>query len=121
MKKTEMSISEKYRKETGRATYDVDYPDLLSDSYVEWLEAKATAYDRLMSGGKKTPKEVANFLGKPIAKSVMGAWSWFDRQPVLMENHFGNGGDNGYIPDRLIKHAGRWQDSLTLPDGWEGK
>jgi hypothetical protein len=40
-------------------------------AYGEWCERKAlklmdkaAAYDRLMSGGKKTLKELANFLGQ---------------------------------------------------------
>ena len=33
---------------------------------ISQLEAKASAYDRLMSGGKKTLQEVANFFGVPM-------------------------------------------------------
>ena len=60
-----------------------------SEVYVEWLEAELlkasvnTTYDRLMSGGKKTLKEWANLLGKPIAVDVEGRLLWFPKKPEI--------------------------------------
>ena len=104
-----------------------------SNGYAVWLEekveemsAKATAYDRLMSGGKKTPKEVANFLGKPVAVDAEGRLWWFPKKPeiglvtwIWYDGHFGCFGEE--LPKNLIDYTGDWKDSLTMPDGWEEK
>jgi len=88
------------------------------------LEAKAEAYDRLMSGGKKTLKEWASLLGKPIAVDVEGRLLWFPKKPeiwcttwIWYDNQFAWFGEG--LPNGLIAYTGDWQDSLTLPDGWE--
>ena len=44
---------------------------------------KAQAYDRLMSGGKKTLKEIANFLGNPVAVDREGRLLWFPENPAI--------------------------------------
>ena len=91
-------------------------------------QAKAAAYDRLMSGGKKTPKEVANFLGKPVAlDSVRGIarWFWYDEVPTFVSDPewqfcgWTSTKRLNELPEGLIEYHGNWEDSLTLPDGWE--
>jgi hypothetical protein len=68
MEKTELMIE--FEQETGKqsailkfitggqALEQKSYPKLgpydYNMDYIAWLEAKATAYDRLMSGGKET-------------------------------------------------------------------
>lgn len=88
------------------------------------LKEKAEAYDRLMSGGKKTPKEVSNFLDLPIAQDKEGFWYAFGSPPVIDEFRGTWGSLLGYekeIPSCNIRYSGDWKDSLTLPDGWEEK
>jgi len=95
---------------------------IYSNEYVSWLEAKAEAYDRIMSGGKKTLKELANFLGKPITVDKSGAIFAHEFVPhtafgdMWVSNFF----DCMAIHQNLTSYTGDWQDSLTLPDGWEG-
>ena len=92
---------------------------------ISQLEAKAEAYDRLMSGGKKTLKEWANILGKPIAVDAEGSLLWFPKKPeiglvttwIWYDEQFGCFGEE--LPNNLIDYTGDWKDSLTLPDGWE--
>ncbi len=88
------------------------------------LKEKAEAYDRLMSGGKKTPKEVANFFGKPIAMDMDGEWRvFYDCIPTIKGCCWTPTEMYEYdvIPSILIDFTGDWKDSLTLPDGWEEK
>jgi hypothetical protein len=88
------------------------------------LKAKAEAYDRLMSGGNKTPKEVANFFGKPIAMDMDGEWRvFYDCIPTIKGCCWTPTEMYEYdvIPSILIDFTGDWKDSLTLPDGWEEK
>jgi len=89
---------------------------------------KAEAYDRIMSGGKKTLKEWANIFGMPIAVDHDGEASSFAHVPVIHlddgEGIWGNNpehyGEETYLlPPHLIDFDGDWKDSLTLPDGWE--
>ena len=92
------------------------------DKRISELESKATAYDRLMSGGKKTPKEVANFFGKPIAMDMDGEWRvFYDCIPTIKGCCWTPTEMYEYdvIPSILIDFTGDWKDSLTLPDGWE--
>ena len=92
---------------------------------VQGYKAKAAAYDRLMSGGKKTLKEWANLLGKPIAVDAEGSLLWFPKKPeiglvttwIWYDEQFGCFGEE--LPNNLIDYTGDWKDSLTLPDGWE--
>ena len=141
MEKTEMM--KRYESETGKQSAIVkfmvggqalepkSYPKLgpydYSTDYIAWLESKATAYDRLMSGGKKTPKEVANFFGFPIAMNKYGAWyTLFPTIPIIAETGFWysqvypTGRFSHSIPTiDQIDFTGDWKESLTLPDGWE--
>jgi len=56
MEKTEMM--KRYEAETDEvATWTWHEREFLTDDYIAWLEAKAAAYDRLMSGGKKAIEE----------------------------------------------------------------
>ncbi len=96
--------------------------------YIVWLEAKATAYDRLMSGGKKTLKELANILGRAVVVDASGNVESFAGEPSI-DLHYGfwylNEDDEDYEDDRfliprdIVDFNGDWKDSLTLPDGWE--
>jgi hypothetical protein len=91
---------------------------------VQGYKAKASAYDRLMSGGRKTLKEWANFLGKCFAVDPDGFGYSFGSKPIIKDEHWWPDGDriaySAIRPD-LIDFNGDWKDSLTLPDGWEEK
>lgn len=97
-------------------------------SQLEESKAKAEAYDRLMSGGKKTLKEWANLLGRPVAVDQNTEVTCFGHVPVMCYNR-GKGiwtnspehyGEEIYLlPTNLIDFDGDWKDSLTLPDEWE--
>ena len=86
---------------------------------ISQLEAKATAYDRLMSGGKKTLKEIANFLGNPVAVDREGRLLWFPRKPEIGLTTWI--WYDKYLPKNIFDYTGDWKDSLTLPDRWEEK
>jgi hypothetical protein len=101
------------------------------------LKEKAEAYDRVMSGGRKTLKEWANIFGMPVAVDQNGEVSCFVHVPVMYlgegesiwtrgegiwtnsPKHYGE--ETYLLPPYLIDFDGDWQDSLTLPDGWEEK
>lgn len=103
--------------------------------YVKLLEAeltsartKAAAYDRLMSGGKKTLKEWANILHRIVVLRKDGFGQSFKHIPDLdekwggiwwfpNEEHYED--EEYFIPPDLIDFKGDWTTSLTLPDGWE--
>jgi hypothetical protein len=127
-------IMKKYEQESGGQSVDDSYSEMVKNGsvdcnwnqgYINWLEAKAAAYDRLMSGGKKTLKEWANILGKPIAVDAEGSLLWFPKNPeiglvttwIWYDEQFGCFGEE--LPNNLIDYTGDWKDSLTLPDGWE--
>jgi hypothetical protein len=131
MEKTEMM--KRYEAETGRKSVrgitdgiHAVWFDIWHYQYLQWLEAKADAYDRIMSGGKKTLKEWANLFGMVVAVDMDGeAWA-FSGVPVIdreiwrnNEAHYGQGAFE--IPKKLVEFDGNWKDSLTLPDGWEEK
>ena len=78
---------------------------------------KATAYDRLMSGGKKTLKEIANFLGNPVAVDREGRLLWFPRKPEIGLTTWI--WYDKYLPKNIFDYTGDWKNSLTMPDGWE--
>lgn len=93
---------------------------------LEKMQAKATAYDRLMSGGKKTLKELANMFGMVVAVDQNGEASCFGHIPVMYldegiwansPKHYGE--ETYLLPPHLIDFDGDWRDSLTMPDGWE--
>ena len=116
----------------GQALEQKSYPKLgpydYGMDYIAWLEAKAEAYDRLMSGGKKTLKEWANIFGMPVAVDKNGESACFVHVPVMnldynegiwtnSPKHYGEG--IYLLPPYLIDFYGDWEDSLTLPDGRE--
>jgi hypothetical protein len=135
MKKTEMMKTEK-------SELMIEY-EIMVDSIVNWeeppkgytkyLESKifkmrsiVKDYDRIMSGEKKTLKELANILGKPVAIDAENRLWWFPKKPeigwttwIWYDNQFGSFGEE--LPNGLIAYTGDWQDSLTLPDGLEEK
>jgi hypothetical protein len=129
MEKTEMM--KRYEAETGRKSVrgitdgiHAVWFDIWHYQYLQWLEAKADAYDRLMSGGEKSLKELANILGKPVAIDIENRLWWFPKKPeiglvtwIWYDGHFGCFGEE--LPKNLIDYTGNWKDSLTLPDGWE--
>jgi hypothetical protein len=127
MEKTEMM--KRYEQETGISAIDPDelecygreFVKVHTPEYVEWLEAKAAAYDRLMSGGKKTLKEIANFLQHPIAiqPSRSGCIAIFANVPFLGETEWKGHWMSTIACD--FDYSGDWKDSLTMPDGWEEK
>jgi len=154
MEKTE--LMKRYEEETGHnafLTYGITQA-ICYPTYVEWLEEqlsnqtvekfqeiirnqcdeistlkeKAEAYDRLMSGGKKTLKEWANIFGMLVAVDRNGEAACFVHVPVMYldagEGIWANSPDHYgeeiyLLPPYLIDFDGDWKDSLTLPDGWE--
>ena len=131
MEKTE--LMKRFTKETAiGATNTVGIGNELlyfpSEKYVDWLEAKASAYDRLMSGGKKTLNEWANLLGRPVAMDFGGVVESYNTIPMRCDSagywycdeYSENFEDEHFIiPKECFDYTGSWQDSLTLPDGWE--
>lgn len=92
------------------------------------MAEKAEAYDRLMSGGKKTLKEWANLLGRPVAMDFGGVVESYNTIPMRCDSagywycdeYSENFEDEHFIiPKECFDYTGSWQDSLTLPDGWE--
>lgn len=125
-------------------TVKVGYAELQfpSEVYVEWLEAellkasvKAAAYDRLMSGGRKTLKELANFLGMNVAvedEEIYGKKVFASPIRMFLKENttiygsykfwaLSETGPLFLLPPELIDYTGSWQDSLTLPDREEKK
>ena len=93
------------------------------------LKEKAEAYDKLMSGGVITKKDVANIFGKVLVMTPNGYWQlWFSKPRRDKWGWHLDGGDTksightiAHFSDLNIIHDGSWKDSLTLPDGWEEK
>jgi len=127
MEKTEMM------KKYEETTYLDNDPQALIQ-IIEYLKeciqeykAKATAYDRLMSG-KPTLKELANILGRAVVVDASGNIESFAGEPII-DLRYGfwylNEDDEDYEDDRfliprdIVDFTGDWKDSLTLPDGWE--
>ncbi len=126
MIKTEMM--KQYEQETGET---LDVAILAEDAsgswygYIDMVDAKAEAYDRLMSGGL-TMKEIANILKQPVAienDEGQNMLYYFGSIPHL--GQFSDGAQfwsckrKWRMPRQLVNFYGDWQDSLTLPDGWE--
>lgn len=108
----------------------MDKTDLMKEyeikiGYTRYLESellkarlKAEAYDRLMSGGRKTLKEWANIFGAYFAVGKSGVGYVFRDNPPLVENTF-MGQCFAIVYPEFIDFSCDWKDSLTLPDGWE--
>lgn len=102
---------------------------------IETLEPKAAAYDRVMTGGKKTLKELANFLGMNVAvedEPIYGRRVFASLTKMFLKTNttiygsytfwaLSETGTLFQLPPNLIDFNGDWKDSLTLPDGWEEK
>lgn len=135
MEKTEMMKQIEREAELTATIQTGTYDELPRWWYVlelerrlEKMQSKAEAYDRLMSGGKKTPKEVANFLGNPIAMDRVGAWYEYKSKPLIGEGYCEDmwvsdltGNDYVRLISVQIDFTGDWKDSLTMPDGWREK
>jgi hypothetical protein len=75
----------------------------------------------------KTPQEVADFFGKPIAKSG-ASWEVFSHTPSINTETLNvykkvaqcwNGHVLCIVPSEInIIYEGAWEDSLTLPKDW---
>ena len=100
---------------------------------IDELQAKAKAYDRLMSGGKKTLKELANFLGMNVVvedEPIYGRRVFASPTKMFLKTNttiygsykFWALSETGHIfqiPPEIIDFTGDWKDSLTFPDKWE--
>jgi hypothetical protein len=90
---------------------------------IDELQAKAEAYDRVMSGGRKTLKEWSNLLGMIFVVDQEGYGFAYKDTPVCYDEDGGWDSTTGVyfalIPPDLIDFNGDWTTSLTLPDGWE--
>ena len=128
MEKTEMM--KRYEAETGKSARDELYSGSIklympANDYIAWLEAKADAYDRVMSGGLSM-KELANILEHPVAienDEGQNTLYYFDSTPRIGQfsdgTQFWSCKRKWRLPRQLVRFTGSWQDSLTLPDGWE--
>ena len=121
MEKSEKVLWDKCFESMSEDEYCSTTLGKLNDIFKEYLLKKAAAYDRMMSGGKKTLKEWANIFGKPVAVDKFSGIV-FDEIPELLRTVEAWRSPYGYvgkIPSCNIYFTGSWQDSLTLPDGWE--
>lgn len=122
MEMTEMM--KRYELETGKCcAYDTlfEWDFSLTDNYIAWLEAKAEAYDRLMSGGNKTLKEWANVLNMIVTLNFDGNLEIWEKVPTFQAGTWCGDGYVGVLASDCWDYTGDWKDSLTLPDGWEDK
>ena len=94
---------------------------------IDELQAKAEAYDRMMSD-RLTMKELANILKYPVAiENDEGENTLYFFRSTPHIGQFSDGiqfwSCNGKckLPRRLVNFNGDWENSLTLPDGWEEK
>lgn len=81
----------------------------------------------------KTAKEVANFLGYPIAKDLYsthqddrtGSWVVFEKPPVIdVSSDIWKPQKNSwwkYLQPGLVGDCIDWKESLTFPDNWDNK
>ena len=122
MEKTELML--KYEQETGET---LDVAILAEDAsgswygYIDMADAKAEAYDRLMSG-EYTLKDMANIFKMYSAIDSDGYARLFADPPFIE----GTGWSSNFPEDEfsvpgIVTHTGNWKNSLTLPDGWEEK
>lgn len=94
---------------------------------LEKVQAKATAYDRLMSCGLSM-KELANILKHPVAidnDEGQNTLYYFGTTPHIGQfsdgTQFWSCNRKYRLPRQLVHFNGDWTTSLTLPDGWEEK
>ena len=94
---------------------------------IDELQEKASSYDRVMSGGLSM-KELANILKHPVAienDEGQNTLYYFDSTPHIGQfsdgTQFWSCKRKWRLPRQLVHYTGSWQDSLTLPDGWEEK
>ena len=143
MEKTEQMY--RFEQETGLealVTVPLEGDSLLvvSEEYARWVEtelqietiranalqnafdrceAKAAAYNRLMSG-EYTLKDMSNIFQMYSAIDADGYARLFADPPFIdrvgWSSNFPE--DEFSIPGG-VKHTGDWKDSVTLPDGWE--
>ena len=129
MEKSE--IMKRYEAETGcsptKVVADQYQSTVHTNDYVAWLEAKAAAYDKVMSHGLSM-KELANVLKHPVAienDDNQNALYYFNPTPHIGQysdgTQFWSCKGKWRLPRQLVHLTGLWQDSLTLPDGWEEK
>lgn len=142
MEKTEMM--KRYEKATGKnpicslTQKDIERRfsycqnltiNIPSQNYMDMVEAKAAAYDRLMSGNvKMTMQEMANFIGRPITIGKDGGITAHGAMPRLEPTRIGkfwynDADDYEEIPESFVEIPDDfdWTTSLTLPDGWSEK
>lgn len=130
MEKSEKVLWDKCFESMSEDEYCSTTLERLNHLFHGYLLKKAAAYDRLMSGGKKTLKEWANLLGRPVAMDFGGVVESYNTIPMRCDSagywycdeYSENFEDEHFIiPKECFDYTGSWKDSLTLPDGWEGK
>ena len=125
MEKTEMM--KRFEEKTGKqAMYWTAFGPEISQEYLDVIESKAATYDRLMSGNA-TIKELANIISHPVAIDSDGNLFMYYNTPSIGVDSDGDGGwwdvlrKPVKLPRWFTSYDGNWEDSLTLPDGWEEK
>lgn len=127
MDKTDLML--KYEQETGRPSQMGSSnmaQELASYGYIEWLEAKATTCDRLLSESRMTLQEVANFTRKIVTVDADGQIGLSDSKPYISDMMGGIWLTDDFrgissFPQDNVTCTGDWKDSMTFPDGWEEK
>ena len=112
---------EKYLSDTG-----TDLDDFQWEQYHDWLEsellnaqAKAEAYDRLMSG-EYTLKDMSNIFQMYSAIDADGYSRLFTDPPFIDRVGWSsNFPEEEFSIPGGVKHTGNWETSLTVPDEWE--
>ncbi len=118
-------LMKKYEAETGKSARGELYSGSIklcmpTNDYIAWLEAKAEAYDRL-SGGNKTLKEWANVLNMIVTLNFDGNLEIWEKVPTFQAGTWCGDGYVGVLASDCWDYTGDWEDSLTMPDGWEEK
>ena len=119
MEKTEMM--KRFEQETKISAVRVvgDHwcnEEAYTEEYIEWLEAKASDYDRIMSGGKKTLQE---YIEKYWDKRVIDFTVRLDGRDSFYIHPASESGDTFNF-----KAKGNCLETTcecTLPGGWEEK
>lgn len=124
MKKTE--LMKLYEEKTGKqAMYWTAFGPEISQEYLDVIESKADAYDRVISSGLSM-KELANILKHPVAienEDDQNELYYFDSTPHIGQfsdgTQFWSCKRKWRLPRQLVNFNGNWEDSLAFPDGWE--